>query len=114
MHLTGVLALSDCQQQLRAVHAFCCDWPAGLCGSHGLHGSRLHLRDSMGLSLLRMRRSPMGTRSESDLLTTLRGICNDALQIFGGYGYLKDYSVQRYLRDSRVHQVAPPPCVLAC
>ncbi|XP_012941253.1 isobutyryl-CoA dehydrogenase, mitochondrial [Aplysia californica] len=30
-------------------------------------------------------------------------ICNDALQIFGGYGYLKDYPVQQYMRDTRVH-----------
>ena len=28
-----------------------------------------------------------------------------ALQIHGGYGYLKDYAVQRYLRDCRVHQI---------
>jgi hypothetical protein len=32
-------------------------------------------------------------------------ICNDALQLHGGYGYLKDYPVERYLRDSRVHQI---------
>ena len=32
-------------------------------------------------------------------------VCNDALQIFGGYGYLKDYAPQRYLRDCRVHQI---------
>uniref|UniRef100_A0A2C9K112 Isobutyryl-CoA dehydrogenase, mitochondrial n=1 Tax=Biomphalaria glabrata TaxID=6526 RepID=A0A2C9K112_BIOGL len=30
-------------------------------------------------------------------------ICNDALQMFGGYGYLKDYPVQQYMRDTRVH-----------
>lgn len=23
----------------------------------------------------------------------------------GGYGYLKDYAVQQYMRDSRVHQI---------
>lgn len=32
-------------------------------------------------------------------------ICNRALQIHGGYGYLKDYPVQRYFRDLRVHQI---------
>jgi len=32
-------------------------------------------------------------------------ICNTALQIHGGYGYLKDYPIQRYLRDVRVHQI---------
>ncbi|XP_020038808.2 isobutyryl-CoA dehydrogenase, mitochondrial isoform X1 [Castor canadensis] len=32
-------------------------------------------------------------------------ICNQALQMHGGYGYLKDYAVQQYMRDSRVHQI---------
>ena len=32
-------------------------------------------------------------------------ICNSALQLHGGYGYLKDYPVQQYMRDSRVHQI---------
>jgi alkylation response protein AidB-like acyl-CoA dehydrogenase len=32
-------------------------------------------------------------------------VCNAALQLLGGYGYLKDYPVERYLRDARVHQI---------
>ncbi|HEY1299721.1 MAG TPA: acyl-CoA dehydrogenase family protein [Stellaceae bacterium] len=32
-------------------------------------------------------------------------VCNEALQLFGGYGYLKDFPVERYLRDLRVHQI---------
>ena len=32
-------------------------------------------------------------------------VCNAALQLHGGYGYLKDYQVERYLRDVRVHQI---------
>lgn len=32
-------------------------------------------------------------------------IANQALQLFGGYGYLKEYSVERYFRDLRVHQI---------
>ena len=32
-------------------------------------------------------------------------IVNDALQLHGGYGYLKPYGVERYLRDLRVHQI---------
>lgn len=32
-------------------------------------------------------------------------VCNDALQILGGYGYLKEFPVERYLRDLRVHQI---------
>ncbi|HLI11825.1 MAG TPA: acyl-CoA dehydrogenase family protein [Alphaproteobacteria bacterium] len=32
-------------------------------------------------------------------------VCNQALQLHGGYGYLKDYPIERYLRDLRVHQI---------
>ena len=32
-------------------------------------------------------------------------ICNEALQLLGGYGYLADHPVERYLRDCRVHQI---------
>lgn len=32
-------------------------------------------------------------------------ICDEALQIHGGYGYLRDYPVERYLRDLRVHRI---------
>lgn len=32
-------------------------------------------------------------------------VCNRALQLYGGYGYLKDYPVQQFVRDTRVHQI---------
>ncbi len=32
-------------------------------------------------------------------------ICNDALQLHGGYGYIRDTPVERYLRDVRGHQI---------
>lgn len=32
-------------------------------------------------------------------------ICNDALQLHGGYGYIREYPVERLLRDCRVHQI---------
>ncbi|MFM9864635.1 MAG: isobutyryl-CoA dehydrogenase [Micropepsaceae bacterium] len=32
-------------------------------------------------------------------------IANDALQLHGGYGYLKDFPLERYVRDLRVHQI---------
>jgi alkylation response protein AidB-like acyl-CoA dehydrogenase len=32
-------------------------------------------------------------------------VCNDALQLHGGYGYIKEYPIERYLRDLRVHQI---------
>lgn len=32
-------------------------------------------------------------------------IVNQALQLFGGYGYLKDYPIERFWRDLRVHSI---------
>jgi alkylation response protein AidB-like acyl-CoA dehydrogenase len=32
-------------------------------------------------------------------------IANDALQLHGGYGYLKDYPIEQIVRDLRVHQI---------
>jgi alkylation response protein AidB-like acyl-CoA dehydrogenase len=32
-------------------------------------------------------------------------VVNAALQLHGGYGYLRDYQIERYLRDVRVHQI---------
>ena len=32
-------------------------------------------------------------------------VCNEALQIHGGYGYIKEYPLERYVRDVRVHQI---------
>lgn len=32
-------------------------------------------------------------------------VCNQALQIFGGYGYTKEYPLERHVRDVRVHQI---------
>lgn len=32
-------------------------------------------------------------------------VCNQALQMFGGYGYLKEFPLERYVRDTRVHQI---------
>ena len=32
-------------------------------------------------------------------------VCNEAIQIYGGYGYTQDYPVERLMRDARVHQI---------
>jgi alkylation response protein AidB-like acyl-CoA dehydrogenase len=33
------------------------------------------------------------------------GICDEALQCFGGNGYIKEFPMERYLRDTRVHRI---------
>ena len=32
-------------------------------------------------------------------------VCNEALQMHGGYGYIREYPLERLLRDARVHQI---------
>tara|TARA_B100000700_G_scaffold258148_1_gene292304 strand:- start:23333 stop:24499 length:1167 start_codon:yes stop_codon:yes gene_type:complete len=32
-------------------------------------------------------------------------VCNEALQLHGGYGYIKEYPLERLVRDTRVHQI---------
>ncbi|WP_295893877.1 acyl-CoA dehydrogenase family protein [uncultured Vibrio sp.] len=32
-------------------------------------------------------------------------VCDQALQLYGGYGYIKEYPLERYFRDVRVHQI---------
>ena len=32
-------------------------------------------------------------------------VCNDALQLHGGYGYLSEFPMERLVRDARVHQI---------
>jgi alkylation response protein AidB-like acyl-CoA dehydrogenase len=46
--------------------------------------------------------SAMAKRMATDLGF---GIVNEALQLHGGYGYLKDYGMEKLVRDLRVHQI---------
>ncbi len=46
--------------------------------------------------------SAMAKRLASD---TGSKVANDALQLLGGYGYLKDYPIERFWRDLRVHSI---------
>jgi len=36
---------------------------------------------------------------------TANYVCNEAVQIHGGYGYIKEYAVERYFRDARVTEL---------
>lgn len=44
----------------------------------------------------------MAKRHATDMGFT---VANEALQIHGGYGYLKDFPLERHVRDLRVHQI---------
>ena len=36
-------------------------------------------------------------------------VANGCLQMFGGYGYLKDYPMEQIVRDLRVHSILEGP-----
>jgi alkylation response protein AidB-like acyl-CoA dehydrogenase len=44
----------------------------------------------------------MAKRMATDLCFN---ICNQAMQLHGGYGYIREYPIERFFRDLRVHQI---------
>jgi alkylation response protein AidB-like acyl-CoA dehydrogenase len=46
--------------------------------------------------------SAMAKRFATD---TGSSVVDRALQLFGGYGYLRDYPIERFWRDLRVHRI---------
>ncbi|XP_046891453.1 isobutyryl-CoA dehydrogenase, mitochondrial [Hypomesus transpacificus] len=71
-----------------------------------LVASRLMVRQA-AVSLQENRADAVALCSMAKLFVTDEcfDICNQALQMHGGYGYLKDYAVQQFVRDIRVHQI---------
>jgi alkylation response protein AidB-like acyl-CoA dehydrogenase len=55
------------------------------------------------------RKDPSATAycAMAKLFATEKGhwICDEALQLFGGYGYTQEYPLERYVRDTRVHRI---------
>ncbi|KXS16832.1 acyl-CoA dehydrogenase NM domain-like protein [Gonapodya prolifera JEL478] len=71
-----------------------------------LHSARLVVRSAAD-SLDKKEPSAKTYSAIAKIVATERcyEICDQALQLFGGYGYLKDYPVEQYLRDLRVHRI---------
>ncbi|CAM6091030.1 unnamed protein product [Calypogeia fissa] len=49
--------------------------------------------------------TPSAAMAKRFATETCFNVCSEALQLHGGYGYLKDYPIERYLRDLRVHMI---------
>ncbi len=71
-----------------------------------LMASRLMVRNA-ALALENNQKDLVPLCSMAKLFATEKcfNICNEAIQLHGGYGYLKDYPVQQYMRDTRVHMI---------
>ena len=71
-----------------------------------LHCSRLLLRDAgRKLDEKHDQKTMYCAMAKKKVTDSGFDICNRALQIFGGYGYLADYEIERFVRDCRVHQI---------
>uniref|UniRef100_A0AC35TFL8 Acyl-CoA dehydrogenase n=1 Tax=Rhabditophanes sp. KR3021 TaxID=114890 RepID=A0AC35TFL8_9BILA len=71
-----------------------------------LHTSRLIVRDAANhLDNNTEFKAPLCAMAKVHATDNCFEVINQALQMFGGYGVLKDYPIERYLRDSRVHQI---------
>ncbi len=72
-----------------------------------LEAARLMVRRAARVARQQAPRSHASLRPWPSASPTDAGfqICDEALQLHGGYGYLKDYPVERLLRDLRVHRI---------
>lgn len=71
-----------------------------------LVSSRLALRQAAGMLDAQHPGAPAMCAMAKRLATdSCFEVCNSALQMHGGYGYLQDYPLERYVRDCRVHQI---------
>ena len=71
-----------------------------------LEAARLMVRRAAATSTQDRRRRHHGLR-HGQAVRHRRGfqIVDEALQLHGGYGYIRDYAIERYLRDCRVHRI---------
>jgi len=71
-----------------------------------LEASRLMIRSAAAALDRRDPRATMQCAMAKRFATDMGfKIANDALQLHGGYGYLKDFPAERHVRDLRVHQI---------
>jgi alkylation response protein AidB-like acyl-CoA dehydrogenase len=71
-----------------------------------LEASRLMIRSAAAALDRRDRRATMLCAMAKRFATdTGFSIANNALQLHGGYGYLRDFPAERHVRDLRVHQI---------
>ncbi|KAJ1347513.1 hypothetical protein KIN20_002586 [Parelaphostrongylus tenuis] len=71
-----------------------------------LHSSRLMVRDAARhLDIDSIHKASICAMAKLHATENCSDVIDQALQMFGGYGYLKDYPLQQYLRDCRVHQI---------
>lgn len=71
-----------------------------------LHASRLMLHDAAdALDAAEPDATARCAMAKRYVTDSCYDVANDALQLFGGYGYLWEYGIEKIVRDLRVHQI---------
>jgi len=71
-----------------------------------IHAARLMIRDAAGALDAKLSNATVLCAMAKRFATDVGfKVANQALQLHGGYGYLMDYPIERYVRDLRVHQI---------
>lgn len=71
-----------------------------------LHAARLLVRDAArNLDQKTPNRSAVCAMAKRFATDAGFDIIDECLQLHGGYGYLKDYPIEKLLRDTRVHRI---------
>ena len=71
-----------------------------------IEASKLLIYEAVWLTQ-KIGRSPLKEAAMAKLYASeaAHRVCHKALQIFGGYGYTKDFPVERYYRDQRLLEI---------
>jgi alkylation response protein AidB-like acyl-CoA dehydrogenase len=70
-----------------------------------LRAARLLTQEAAWMKDRGMRVTEAGARAKLYASQTANEITYDAVQVLGGYGYMKDHPVERYYRDARVTEI---------
>lgn len=71
----------------------------------GIEASRLLVHKACKLRELGEPFSQVASYAKCFASDTAMKVATDAVQIFGGYGYVKEYPVEKYMRDAKVMQI---------
>lgn len=70
-----------------------------------IESSRLLIYNAAALRQAKLPVSKQASMAKYYATDTAMAVATDAVQLFGGYGYSKEYPVERYMRDAKVTQI---------
>lgn len=70
-----------------------------------IEASRLLVRQSAWLKDRKMKYAKQSAMAKLFVAETAMRVCSKAIQIHGGYGYIKEYPVERHFRDAKITEI---------